>query len=146
MKGLVPRNELKHKVEKIASTLADELGCSTTDIPINDIFDLSGILSWQIAAQEGITVRELHKKLYDAGVIYKRGQTWYPYAKYINKGYGKYRHNGIKHNSGILSMNMLWTWTLKGYLFIKYVLRNKQDNKHKTSKNDGDMIQMTFNL
>ena len=145
-KGFMPAKELREHVKKAQQELADELKCPADKIPVKDVFDRTGIATRQIAVMLGITAQELHKQLNDAGVIFRQGNIWCPYAQYVNKGYGLYRHNCINRSSGEVQLDLHWRWTMKGYLFIKYLLASGKQQQHNIKVKNTEMQQMEFNF
>ena len=71
-----------------------------------------------IAKDLGMSAKELNKRLYAIGVQFKNGETWYPYAKYQDKGYTRIVPKYITTKEGEEINKPSMRWTEKGRKFI----------------------------
>ena len=71
-----------------------------------------------IAKDLGMSAKELNKRLYAIGIQFKNGETWYPYAKYQDKGYTRIVPKYITTKEGEEINKPSMRWTEKGRKFI----------------------------
>lgn len=98
--------------------------------PIKEYYDI--ILSSphtmtisQIAADYGMTGRELNQLLHKEGVIRKIGGQWILYKQYLGKGYTQSRTYSYKTVFGLDMTKITTYWTQKGRLKIHEILSKK---------------------
>ncbi|RFA36195.1 hypothetical protein CAI16_05225 [Virgibacillus dokdonensis] len=75
----------------------------------------------QIAKDYGMGAPTLNKKLHELGVQYKRGERWYLYHKYQDKGYAQSKTYVVDSEKSKDTM----CWTQKGRLFIYQLLKEQ---------------------
>jgi len=90
---------------------------------LDEILQSKGLLTvTQIAADYGLSARELNNVLHDEGVQHKVGGQWILYKKHMNNGYTKSNTINIVRSDGRPDTQMQTKWTQKGRLFIHELL------------------------
>lgn len=74
-----------------------------------------------IAKDYGMSVAAFNKMLYRLGIQYKRGNIWFLYQKYQDKGYTESKM--YKTNNGSNDIRMITKWTQKGRIFLYQTLK-----------------------
>ena len=90
---------------------------------LDEILQSKGLLTvTQIAADYGLSARELNNVLHAEGVQHKVGGQWILYKKHMNNGYTKSNTINIVRSDGRPDTQMQTKWTQKGRLFIHELL------------------------
>ena len=93
---------------------------------LDKILQSKGLLTvTQIAADYGLSARELNKVLHEERVQHKVGNQWILYKNHMNNAYTKSNTINIKRNNGELDTQMQTKWTQKGRLFIHELLERR---------------------
>lgn len=100
-------------------------------MPISSRSGSTSIPSWkapacwltsQIAADYGLSARELNRILNEEGLQHKVNGQWLLYKKYMGLGYTKSKTINITHSDGRPDTKMQTYWTQKGRLMIHNIL------------------------
>lgn len=78
----------------------------------------------QIAADYGMSAREMNKVLHKLGIQHKVGGQWILYKKHMRKGYTKSHTNEIPKADGRMKVVMNTKWTQKGRIFLYNYLKD----------------------
>lgn len=78
----------------------------------------------QIAADYGMSAREMNKVLHKLGIQHKVGGQWILYKKHMRKGYTKSHTNEIPKADGGMKVVMNTKWTQKGRIFLYNYLKD----------------------
>ncbi|WP_429949338.1 phage antirepressor KilAC domain-containing protein [Enterococcus sp. AZ101] len=78
----------------------------------------------QIAADYGMSAREMNKVLHKLGIQHKVGGQWILYKKHMRKGYTKSHTNEIPKADGGMKIVMNTKWTQKGRIFLYNYLKD----------------------
>lgn len=89
------------------------------------------VTTTQIAADYGISARNLNKILYDLGVQRKVGGQWILYKPHMRKGFTKSHTISIEQRCGRKDV-MTTKWTQKGRLFLYELLKNHEITPNET--------------
>lgn len=93
---------------------------------LDKILQSKGLLTvTQIAADYGLSARELNKVLHEERVQRKVGNQWILYMYHMNKGYTKSNTINIIRSNGEPDTQMQTKWTQKGRLFIHELLERR---------------------
>lgn len=93
---------------------------------LDKILQSKGLLTvTQIAADYGLSARELNKVLHEERVQRKVGNQWILYMHHMNKGYTKSNTINIIRSNGEPDTQMQTKWTQKGRLFIHELLESR---------------------
>ena len=93
---------------------------------LDKILQSKGLLTvTQIAADYGLSARELNKVLHEERVQRKVGNQWILYMYHMNKGYTKSNTINIIRINGEPDTQMQTKWTQKGRLFIHELLERR---------------------
>ena len=93
---------------------------------LDKILQSKGLLTvTQIAADYGLSARELNKVLHEERVQHKVGNQWILYKNHMNNGYTKSNTINIVRTNGEPDTQMQTKWTQKGRLFIHELLERR---------------------
>ncbi|CZQ83613.1 phage regulatory protein rha (phage prha) [Trichococcus palustris] len=93
---------------------------------LDKILQSKGLLTvTQIAADYGLSARELNKVLHEERVQHKVGNQWILYKNHMNNGYTKSNTINIVRSNGEPDTQMQTKWTQKGRLFIHELLERR---------------------
>ena len=93
---------------------------------LDKILQSKGLLTvTQIAADYGLSARELNKVLHEERVQRKVGNQWILYMQHMNNGYTKSNTINIIRSNGEPDTQMQTKWTQKGRLFIHELLERR---------------------
>jgi Rha family phage regulatory protein len=93
---------------------------------LDKILQSKGLLTvTQIAADYGLSARELNKVLHEERVQRKVGNQWILYMHHMNNGYTKSNTINIIRSNGEPDTQMQTKWTQKGRLFIHELLERR---------------------
>ncbi|MPM66223.1 hypothetical protein SDC9_113130 [bioreactor metagenome] len=93
---------------------------------LDKILQSKGLLTvTQIAADYGLSARELDKVLHEERVQHKVGNQWILYKNHMNNGYTKSNTINIVRTTGETDTQMQTKWTQKGRLFIHELLERR---------------------
>lgn len=93
---------------------------------LDEILQSKGLLTvTQIAADYGLSARELNNVLHEESVQHKVGGQWILYKKHMNNGYTKSNTINIVRSDGRPDTQMQTKWTQKGRLFIHELLGDR---------------------
>lgn len=93
---------------------------------LDKILESKGLLTvTQIAADYGLSARELNKVLHEERVQNKVGNQWILYKNHMNNGYTKSNTINIVRSNGKPDTQMQTKWTQKGRLFIHELLERR---------------------
>lgn len=134
--NLLKRNKEALRIEKEILEADNEILTAETQIqqqrlselePIKEYVDVilaspDALAISQIAADYGMTGRELNDILHKKGVIRKIGGQWILYKKHMNKGYTQSKTYSYKTVFGLDKTNVSTYWTQKGRLKIHEIL------------------------
>ena len=134
--NLLKRNKEALRIEKEILEADNEILTAETQIqqqrlsefePIKEYVDVilaspDALAISQIAADYGMTGRELNDILHKKGVIRKIGGQWILYKKHMNKGYMQSKTYSYKTVFGLDKTNVSTYWTQKGRLKIHEIL------------------------
>ncbi|MDY2980179.1 MAG: phage antirepressor KilAC domain-containing protein [Fusobacterium sp.] len=134
--NLLKRNKEALRIEKEILEADNEILTAETQIqqqrlselePIKEYVDVilaspDALAISQIAADYGMTGRELNDILHKKGVIRKIGGQWILYKKHMNKGYTQSKTYSYKTVFGVDKTNVSTYWTQKGRLKIHEIL------------------------
>lgn len=85
----------------------------------------NAVTTTQIAADYGMSARELNKILHEERVQHKVGGQWILYKEHMNNGYTKSQTINIQRSDGRPDTIMNTKWTQKGRLFIHELLERR---------------------
>lgn len=83
------------------------------------------VTTTQIAADYGMSARQLNEILHKLGVQRKVGKQWLLYKAHMNKGFTRSHTNEIPKIDGGVKVVMNTKWTQKGRLFIYNILKDE---------------------
>lgn len=90
----------------------------------DSFIDSNGLIKVSTIAQDyGMNAIELNKLLHKLGIQYKKGDQWFLYSKYKDKGYTRSDYTVIPHRDGTKSLKGTTKWTPKGRAFIDEILK-----------------------
>lgn len=93
---------------------------------LDKILQSKGLLTvTQIAADYGLSARELNKVLHEERIQRKVGNQWILYMHHMNNGYTKSNTINIIRSNGEPDTQMQTKWTQKGRLFIHELLESR---------------------
>ena len=90
----------------------------------------------ELAAQLDMTAQALNKKLSALKIIYKKGDHWFLYAKYLGKKHQVSRTNVHTRNDGGYNSNTYMVWTEKGRSLVHNAINPLQPVKLVTTKSN----------
>lgn len=79
----------------------------------------------QIAADYGMSAKQLNRILHEAGVQRKVNGQWILYREYMGKGYTKSATIPITHGDGSPDAKVHTYWTQKGRIFLRNILTSR---------------------
>lgn len=83
------------------------------------------VTTTQIAADYGMSARQLNEILHKLGIQRKVGKQWLLYKAHMNKGFTRSHTNEIPKIDGGVKVVMNTKWTQKGRLFIYNMLKDE---------------------
>ena len=93
---------------------------------VDTILESEGTLATsQIAADYGISARQLNKILHDEGIQHNVNGQWILYRKYMGLGYTKSKTIQFTHSDGRPDTKLHTQWTQKGRLMIHEILKRR---------------------
>lgn len=85
----------------------------------DEVLNSEGLINTTVIAKDlGMSAGALNKKLNQAGIIYRSGETWVPYSKYQDKGFCKSKTFPYVDSNGKQKTAIHFYWTEKGREFI----------------------------
>ena len=101
-------------------------GTASKDVYKRQILESEGTLATsQIAADYGISARQLNKILHGEGIQHNVNGQWILYRKHMGLGYTKSKTIQFVHSDGRPDTKLHTQWTQKGRLMIHEILKRR---------------------
>lgn len=91
----------------------------------NHLQSVNTLTSTQIAKQIGMDAEKLHKKLKEAGIIYRQSGQWLLHSPYSTWGLHSTRTQTYTRSDGSIGTNVYTVWTERGRRFIIALYENE---------------------
>ena len=114
---LLEENELQ---KQVIEDYEPKVTYYDTILQSNDAFTVT-----QIAADYGISAKELNRILYQEGIQHRVGKQWVLYRKYMGNGFTKSATHKFVRSDGSIGTSILTKWTQKGRVEIHYILERR---------------------
>ena len=119
----IEKLEAQHKIEKPKADYYDDVLSST-----------STYTTTQIAKEFGMSAIQLNDILYANAIQFRSNNSWIPYAKYQDKGYTKSETIVVKNKGEVKKTVMSYRWTEKGREFIHNFMKQYNENRNISNK------------
>lgn len=105
----------------------------------NHLQSVNTLTSTQIAKQIGMDAEKLHKKLKEAGIIYRQSGQWLLHSPYSTWGLHSTRTQTYTHSDGSIGTNVYTVWTERGRRFIIALYENEWNARRAIKQIKGEI-------
>ena len=105
----------------------------------NHLQSVNTLTSTQIAKQIGMDAAKLHKKLKEAGIIYRQSGQWLLHSPYSTWGLHSTRTQTYTRSDGSIGTNVYTVWTERGRRFIIALYENEWNERRAIKQIKGEI-------
>lgn len=105
----------------------------------NHLQSVNTLTSTQIAKQIGMDAEKLHKKLKEAGIIYRQSGQWLLHSPYSTWGLHSTRTQTYTRSDGSIGTNVYTVWTERGRRFIIALYENEWNARRAIKQIKGEI-------
>ena len=105
----------------------------------NHLQSVNTLTSTQIAKQIGMDAEKLHKKLKEAGIIYRQSGQWLLHSPYSTWGLHSTRTQTYTRSDGSIGTNVYTVWTERGRRFIIALYENEWNERRAIKQIKGEI-------
>lgn len=105
----------------------------------NHLQSVNTLTSTQIAKQIGMDAEKLHKKLKEAGIVYRQSGQWLLHSPYSTWGLHSTRTQTYTRSDGSIGTNVYTVWTERGRRFIIALYENEWNARRAIKQIKGEI-------